>query len=274
MRRGVIPHSASIEGVDGHHLAAAGKQRRRAPCAGWRCRSDRRCLRVDQFQGARVSAPAVTRRYDARRERRAIRRAMSCDSACDRRAMSHLSPSTACSPSQQLMTGWEREVAVGDTLLRRFLFHHAALDAAFTLAGGGRSPWTPMTCRWPIWAVRVATSTARCCCARRPTGTSSLGRIERFVGGGLGQVCLWSAWPTPDLHRRGWRLSGHPPLLVRPPLSTIPVGETSTPHLEFRRRDFAVGPGRHGNERRSTAIPWRDCEDAPVGSFASPDPAR
>ena len=37
------------------------------------------------------------------------------------------------------MTGWERDVDVADTLLRRFVFHLAALDASFTLAGGGRT---------------------------------------------------------------------------------------------------------------------------------------
>ena len=43
-------------------------------------------------------------------------------------------PSTSSST-----TGWEHDSAVGDTLLRRYLFHHAALGAAFTLAGGGRT---------------------------------------------------------------------------------------------------------------------------------------
>ena len=37
------------------------------------------------------------------------------------------------------MTGWERDVDVADTLLRRFVFHLAALDASFTLAGCGRT---------------------------------------------------------------------------------------------------------------------------------------
>ena len=40
---------------------------------------------------------------------------------------------------QHLVTGWERHLDVADTLLRRFVFHLAALDAAFTLAGCGRT---------------------------------------------------------------------------------------------------------------------------------------
>ena len=70
----------------------------------------------------------------------------------------------------QLTTGWEREVAVGDTLLRRFLYHHAALGAAFTLAGGGRALDADDVSMADLGR-RVASSTVRCCCARRPTGT-------------------------------------------------------------------------------------------------------
>ncbi len=52
---------------------------------------------------------------------------------------------------------------------------------------------------------------------------AELEHIERFFRNGRGEAFLWSAWPTPDLRARGWRLSGHPPLLVRPPVATMPV---------------------------------------------------
>jgi hypothetical protein len=36
---------------------------------------------------------------------------------------------------QDLVTGWKRHVDVADSMLRRFAFHLAALDAAFRFAG-------------------------------------------------------------------------------------------------------------------------------------------
>ncbi len=97
-----------------------------------------------------------------------------------------------------LTTGWEDATAVGDTMLRRFLFHHAALGAAFTLAGGGRAldaDDVSMTdlgrpCGYFNGAVLL----------RPPADWDAvLTRVERFLDGGRGQACLWSAWPTPDL---------------------------------------------------------------------------
>jgi hypothetical protein len=42
------------------------------------------------------------------------------------------------------------------------------------------------------------------------------------AGPGSGDVFVWSAWPTPDLRRRGWQLEGHPPLLYRPAGGPLP----------------------------------------------------
>ena len=131
-------------------------------------------------------------------------------------------------------------------------------------AAGGRS--MPTTSRWPISVDRAATSTARSCSPRRPTGTTLLARIERFFRCGRGQACLWSAWPTPDLRGHGWRLSGHPPLLVRPPLSTTPIAHRPTPDLEVRPVASAADLAALG-ARRHRRLPA-------AGAAAMPRPVR
>ena len=80
-----------------------------------------------------------------------------------------------------------------------------------------------MTCRWPICGRPCGFFNGAVLLRPPADWDAVMTRVEHFLGGGLGQAHLWSAWPTPDLHHRGWRLSGHPPLLVRPPLSTNPV---------------------------------------------------
>lgn len=39
--------------------------------------------------------------------------------------------------------------------------------------------------------------------------------VDEFYGAGRGEILFWSAWPTPDLTRYGWKLEGHPPLMYR-----------------------------------------------------------
>ena len=167
---------------------------------------------------------------------------------------------------EQLTTGWESNVAVGDTLLRRYLFHHAALDAAFTLAGGGRA----------LDADDVSMADLG-----RPGGyfngavlltppadwDAVLARIDRFFRCGRGQACLWSAWPTPDLRDRGWRLSGHPPLLVRPPWSTNPLASSAAADIDVRPVSSAADLA--GWERVAIdGYPLPELSDAPAGALA------
>ena len=169
---------------------------------------------------------------------------------------------------QHLVTGWERHLDVADTLLRSFVFHRAALDAAFTLADCGRTLDADDVSMADLG--RPGGHFNGAVLTRPPTDwNDSLERIERFAIAGHGQFWLWSAWPTPDLHNRGWQLAGHPPLLVRPPLATFPVRETSAPHLEFRR---VISPSDLAAWETSAIdfCPLAGLEDAPVGSFASP----
>jgi hypothetical protein len=132
--------------------------------------------------------------------------------------------------TEHLTTGWEPETPIGDTMLRRFLFHHSATAAAFVRSAGGTT---------------LDTSAMAAADLRRPGGywnavtllappsdwTATLDQVEAFFAGGTGAAGLWSAWPTPDLRARGWQLSGHPPLLVRPPVDVMPVPDTATPDV-------------------------------------------
>ncbi|MGH4026360.1 MAG: hypothetical protein ACRDRV_17435 [Pseudonocardiaceae bacterium] len=118
-----------------------------------------------------------------------------------------------------LTTGWEPDTATTDTFVRQYLFGWAEMCAAFTVAAGGRT---------------TTRATFAACDYRRPAGyfnsatllapprPDTIDEIEEFFAGGSGETLLWSAWPTPDLRRRGWQLEGHPPLLIRPPAATVP----------------------------------------------------
>jgi ribosomal protein S18 acetylase RimI-like enzyme len=120
-----------------------------------------------------------------------------------------------------LTTGWEPDLPVSDTMVRRYLFHNGELCAAFARAAGGHT---------------LDTAAVAAADLRRPSGywnaatllepptdwDETLDVVEAFFAGGTGEAMLWSPWPTPDLRERGWRLSGHPPLLVRPPARDVP----------------------------------------------------
>ena len=95
-------------------------------------------------------------------------------------------------------------------------------------------------------------------------------RVERFFGGGLGQAHLWSAWPTPDLHRRGWRLSGHPPLLIRPPLSTNPDEQPAAARADDVRVVTRAVELADWERAAIDGYPLSELRDAPVAAFAPP----
>jgi len=123
--------------------------------------------------------------------------------------------------AEALATGWEPDLPVGDTLLRQHLFHTSELSATFARAAGGRTLDTPA-----IAAADLGNASGYWNAATllQPPNNwdETLEAVESFFADGTGEAMLWSAWPTPDLRERGWRLSGHPPLLVRPPSRDLP----------------------------------------------------
>jgi hypothetical protein len=120
---------------------------------------------------------------------------------------------------EHLTDGWEPDLPVSDTLLRRFLFNLAAFHEVPVLAAGGR-----VLRRDHLAAADLGRPAAMDNAATllRPLpfdrAAETLDEVEGFFDGhGTGEAYLWSAWPTPDLRPRGWVLEGHPPLLLRTP---------------------------------------------------------
>jgi hypothetical protein len=123
------------------------------------------------------------------------------------------------SGAEHLTDGWEPDLPVSDTLVRRFLFNLAAFNELPALAAGARVLRSGELAAADLGrpaAMHNAATLLRPLPFERPGDT--LTAVEGFFDGqGSGEAYLWSAWPTPDLRPRGWVLEGHPPLLLRPP---------------------------------------------------------
>lgn len=117
--------------------------------------------------------------------------------------------------AEHLATGWEPDLDVGDSLLRREVFNLAAryrfcaqraeVDHVDDedLVGVRLSATTP----WGNDAVLL-----------RPIGHDEAGalveRLHRLVSW---PSLLWSAWPTPDMRPYGLEMFGHPPWMLHAP---------------------------------------------------------
>jgi hypothetical protein len=123
-----------------------------------------------------------------------------------------------------LETGWEPSTPVTDTLLRRFVLNHADYIDAVVSAGDGRCQ---RSAAFAAADLRRPAALFNSAILLRPLAYHDQQRvlddIESFFATGRGEVLLWSPWPTHDLTGRGWRLMGHPPLLVRPPTLPLPI---------------------------------------------------
>lgn len=177
-------------------------------------------------------------------------------------------PAAAAREDEHLSTGWEPDVPVGDTMMRRYLYHWAVYCAAYARAGGGVTRQTH--------AYSLAD-------LRRPSGYFNsvtllapprhfeelLDEIEDQLAGGHGEMLLWSAWPLPPeaLAGRGWRLEGHPPLLVRPPTTLLPPPEA--PDVDVRP---ARTPAELAQWERVVieGYPMPELADAAPGDLAAP----
>ena len=118
--------------------------------------------------------------------------------------------------ARPLETGWLPDTPIGDSLLRRFIANQADLQDHLVGAVGGRRNRTldvalsdsGVPAAYLNWAVLL-----------RPISDAHdpvLDQVASFYAGSVG--LLLSAWPTPDLTSRGWRLVGHPMFLVRGPV--------------------------------------------------------
>ena len=167
-----------------------------------------------------------------------------------------------------LTTGWDSAAPVGDTMLRRFLHHHAESNAAFTYAAGGRVV-NSETLALADFGRPSGYFNGAVLLAPPPHGRTDevLDEVESFFATGTGQVGLWSAWDLGDLRGRGWELSGHPPLLIRPPASLL--APPASPDVDVRPLSTAADLALW--ERVAIdGYPLTELADHPVGSLADP----
>jgi hypothetical protein len=129
-----------------------------------------------------------------------------------------------------LRSGWEPDTPAQDTLLRAYLLNLAESNAAPVAALGGR-----VLRRDDVVATDLGRPTGlllNTATLLRPLAGADAGPVldaldAFFARSAAGAVTLFSAWPTPDLRERGWRLEGHPPLLLRP--ASLPAPSVTTP---------------------------------------------
>jgi hypothetical protein len=138
-----------------------------------------------------------------------------------------------------LTTGWEPDGPVADTVLRRFVYAWAESLTGPVAAVGGRVQRRDGLVLGDL--ARPAAYYNGATLLRPPAPDEwevLVGEVEEslLAGPGSGDVFLWSAWPTPDLRRRGWLLEGHPPLLYRPAGGPLPPAGD----LEVRRVNDAA----------------------------------
>lgn len=140
-----------------------------------------------------------------------------------------------------LMTGWEPDLPVGDTVLRRFVCAWADSLAGPVEAVGGRVARSDALVTTDLGHSASYYNGATLLRPPDPDGWSSVvEEAEELLlsRSGTGDVFLWSPGPTPDLRDRGWVLEGHPPFLFRPPGGRLPPAADD---LEVRRVVDAAG---------------------------------
>ncbi|MFA9429967.1 hypothetical protein [Egicoccus sp. AB-alg2] len=171
-------------------------------------------------------------------------------------------------PAGHLATGWEPHRPVQDGLVRRFVHAYASSFAAVVQAHGGRVVQRDGYVVHDLGRP-AATYGGVSLLAPLPHGEHRrvLAAIEAdLVPGGTGDVLLWSAWPTPDLSADGWRLQGHPPLLLRP------TGEAEPPPPAWLRIERVSDRRRLADWERVAVegYPFTDVQPWRPGVLAAP----
>lgn len=111
-------------------------------------------------------------------------------------------------------SGWEPELPVEDTLLRRFVFCHADLMARAAAAAGGEIGSSDEA---SFADVRSGSALDNSVVLLQPPTVKLLDRVMRLATQFFPPERPWSlvsVWPTPDLRWRHLELVGHPPLLL------------------------------------------------------------
>jgi hypothetical protein len=136
-------------------------------------------------------------------------------------------------PDGHLATGWEPDQPLSDSLLRRFVHAYATSFTSPVALMGGQVVRREAYVTWDRGTPAGLYNGALLLQPLPYSGwKATIEQLETdLLTAGSGEVILFSPWPTPDLTDRGWRLSGHPPLLLRPTGAPEPP---SPPWLELR----------------------------------------
>lgn len=120
--------------------------------------------------------------------------------------------------TERLESGWLQDTPVEDSILRRFLFNQAETGESIARAVGGRVVRTSgvslVDCGAPVPYFNQATMLRPLAGLDDPV----LDEVAAFYRDGSPGLLL-SAWPTPELARRGWTLVGHPMFVARGPVA-------------------------------------------------------
>ncbi|MGH3787438.1 MAG: GNAT family N-acetyltransferase [Pseudonocardiaceae bacterium] len=140
-----------------------------------------------------------------------------------------MSASMLPAEGEPLTTGWEPDLAAGDTLVRRAVLVHASWPVQ--VARGAGRPWRS----GPAWAGgwigdRGALTNPVVLVQPLTRPEETLREIGALFPPQVPYLLI-SAWPTPDLRPYGLALMGHPPLMVRFP---SPRPDSSSPEADVR----------------------------------------
>lgn len=168
--------------------------------------------------------------------------------------------------------GWEPDIPLTDTLLRRFLVNWTNSIEAFGVPLGGRTlrrdDLAAVDLGRPAVGNNVATLLAPLFTEDADDVMAALNDFYAFSGGDTsGAAFLFSPWPTPDLRPHGWSLVEYQPLMLRPVGGVAP---SSPPGLRIEEvRDAESLRAFEDAIVRGFPIPELEGQ-APGGAF-SPD---
>lgn len=128
-------------------------------------------------------------------------------------------PNKALDP--KLRAGWEPDIPVTDSVLRRFLVNWTqSIEAQGTSLGGRvlrRDDLAAVDVGRPSLGANVATLLAPLYVEDVAEVVAALDGFYGFSARGRsGAAYLFSPWPTPDLRPHGWALEDYQPLMLRP----------------------------------------------------------
>lgn len=192
--------------------------------------------------------------------------------------------------------GWEPDVPVEDSLLRRFLANWTAAIEAHGVPLGARAlrrnDLAAVDLGRPSFGGNVATLLAPPASDEFDETIAALNDFYRFdCEDRSGFVFLFSPWPTPDLRPFGWELADFQPLMLRPAggdpppeppgLRIEPVSDDASlraferamvrgfesTELEEAEPGALFAPANLGDDRLRMWVGWE--EDRPVSAAAA-----